>query len=313
MDVDKNQYEVDEQEIEIKSVKLKSKIFEYFYIILDKKNNSSKITLSFLHILEIMQMISYAFFPPHLMVWKIPQKKIEIFSFIISVFRLTPLLNFLSNNIHMVIFIIIIILIFAFFLIIIMQILFRKDNSKIYRGLLTLTRGLIAPLTIFFYIPITELLLIIFRCNDHFIDINSHAIKCYTGMHLFYLVLCIFGVIIFFLTLTFLNYFYFSPFQHESSTIKINSTLDIFLLSVKFIYIIRLTFIVNEYLSIIILLFLSFFLLMKEYKSPTYNFHILEIIINIRNALISWTFLILLIAKLCENSQINGLIYLVFV
>ena len=59
---------------------------------------------------------------------------------------------------------------------IIMQILFRKENSKIYNGLLSLTHRLIAPLTIFLYIPINELLLIIFRCNNNVIDLTNYII-----------------------------------------------------------------------------------------------------------------------------------------
>ena len=313
MDVEINNNEIDEKEISIKNIKLKTKIFDYFYIILNKKEKTTKITLIVLHILEIFQIISYAFFQPHLNTWKITTKSINVISLIIGVFRLTPLLNYATYKICMIILIIFILLIFCFCLMIIMQILFRKENSKIYNGLLSLTHRLIAPLTIFLYIPINELLLIIFRCNNNVIDLTNYITVCWNKLHLFYIILSVFGIIVFLITIIFLNFFYFYPFQTETSTIKLNSTQEIILLLIKLIYIIRLAFINNEYMSIAILLIFSLFLIIRELKSPTYNCLILEIIINIRNSLILWTFLMLLIAKLTENTEINNLIYLVFI
>ena len=134
MEKEINKNEINEQEIKRKSLKLNNKIFELFYIILNKKDKTNKFTLIFLHILEIIQIISYAFFEPHLMIWKIPLKNFIIFSIIINVFRLTPLLNFISYNIYIVLYVILLLFILTFFLII-MQILFRKENSKIYNGL----------------------------------------------------------------------------------------------------------------------------------------------------------------------------------
>ena len=314
MDVETNKNnEIEVKEISIKNLELKIKMFDYFYIMLNKKDKTSKFTLSFLHILEIFQIVSYAFFQPHLNTWKMPQKNIEIISLIISVFRLSPLLNYTTYYIYMIIFMIFIFFLFCFALMLIIQILFRKSNSKIYNGLLTLTHLSIAPLTIFLYIPITELLLIIFRCSNDRIDVTNHIVQCWSKFHLFSSILSIFGVIIFLISLIFLNFFYFYPFQTETSTIKLNSSQDIALLLIKLIYIIRLSFINNEYISIVILLVFSFFIIVREYKNPTYNCLLLEMIINIRNTLILWTFLILFIAKLCEKTEINNLIYLVFI
>ena len=109
-----------------KYMKLKMKIFDYFYSTLTKKDKTSKFTLFFLHILEIMQIISYAFFQPHLNTWKISQKSIEIISIITSGFRLAPIINYASYDIYIIIFLILILLIFCFLLTLIMQILFRK-------------------------------------------------------------------------------------------------------------------------------------------------------------------------------------------
>ena len=311
MDVDINKNAIEGHE-ESKTKNLKMKIFEYFYIMLNIKNKTNIFTLFFLHILEIFQLISFAFFQPHLMTWKISKNNIKIISLIISGFRLTPLLDYSNYNICILIYIIFLFLSFCFCLALIMQIFFRKDYSKIYNGFLSFTHITIAPLTIFLYIPINELFLIIFRCKGNILDISNHVIKCWTGIHLLYSVLSIFGTISYLLCLIFLNFFYFYPFQTENSTIKLNSSIDIILILIKLIYLIRLTFINNEYLSIAILLLLAIFLIKSEFKNQTYNSSILEIIINIRNLLILWTYFMLFIAKLSEKAEINGLIYLVF-
>ena len=312
MDEEINNNEI-EKEILIKNMKIKTKIFDFFYVILNEKDKTTKFTLSFLHILEIFQIISFAFFEPHLKTWKMSTKNINMISLILSIFRLTPLLNFTTYSITMIVFMIFIFFIFSFSLMIIMQILFRKNNSKIYSGLLSLTHLSIGPLTIFLYIPINELLLIIFKCNNDIISISNYFEKCWTKFHLFCIILSIFGVIIFLICLSFLNFFYFYPFQTETTTIKLNSSQDIIILLIKLIYIIRLVFINNEYISISILLIFSFFIIIREYKNPTYNSLLLEMIINIRNSLFLWTFSMLFIAKLCEQTEMNNLIYLVFI
>ena len=91
-----------------KSTLLKTKIFEYFYLILNKKDKTSKFTLCFLHILEFIQIISFAFFKPHLDTWKISQKNIGILSIIISVFRLAPIVNYISYKIYKIILVVLI-------------------------------------------------------------------------------------------------------------------------------------------------------------------------------------------------------------
>ena len=177
---------------------------------------------------------------------------------------------------------------------------------------MSITHISIAPLTIFFYIPITEILFIIFICDNNMNEIIQNNIKCFKGIHLFYVILSTFSLIVNIISLLFINYFYFFPFQSEFSTLKINSRNDIILLVTKLIYIIRLFFIKNEYISIAILLLFSLYLVFKEFKNPTYNINVIETIINIRNFLIVWTFFMLLVAKVFQETEINGLIYLVF-
>ena len=314
MDDEINDNELYNKEMSSKNINLKTKIFDIFYILINKKNKTNKITLCILYIIEIIQVISYAFFHPHLEIWNLPSKNMEIISIVTSIFRITPILNYTTFNVYLIILIILVFFIFFFGLSIIMQILFRKENSRIYNGLLSVIDILIPLLTIFLFIPINELLLLILRCKDDKIEFSEeyYQIKCWRGTHLLYSILGIIACLLNFSFIIFLNFFYFNPFQTETSTIKLNSKKEIIFLIIKFIFIARLCFIKNQNISIAILLVLSFFLLFKDSEEPIYNCHILEKIINIRNFLMLWTFIMLFVAKLCENTEINNLIYLVF-
>lgn len=235
-----NRNSVYSQEALIKNNKLKIKIFEYFYNMLGKKNKTHKFTLFFWHILEIIQIISYAFDNPHLVTWKISPKYMHRFSLVISAFRISPMLYFFPVAVYYVVLLICIIFNFIFFIIIIFQIMFYKYSSRFYRGLMSITHISIAPLTIFFYIPITEILFIIFICDNNMNEIIQNNLICFKGIHLFYVILSVVSIIVNIITLLFINYFYFFPFQSEFSTLKINSRNDIILLVTKLIYIIRL-------------------------------------------------------------------------
>ena len=81
------------QEISSEQNTLKIKIFDYYYYLINGKNETKLFTLYFFHFLEIMQILSYAFSYPHLVSWKISEKSIRIISLITSGFRLSPLLQ----------------------------------------------------------------------------------------------------------------------------------------------------------------------------------------------------------------------------
>ena len=125
------------QDISIKDKNsYKLKIFDFFYNIISKKSQTSVITLYFLHFLEAMQLLSYAFSFPHYYTWKISMKAFNIISKIITGFRLTPLLIFAPFNIYSITFFIWVILIFIFSICMVFQILYRESNSKLYNKLL---------------------------------------------------------------------------------------------------------------------------------------------------------------------------------
>ena len=294
-----------EQEIAIEEKSLKMKIFNYFYFIYNGKKAANTIILYILHILEITQLLSYAFTQPHLMTWKISNENIQKIKYVTGSLRIAPLMKFLQNKIYEIIFFSLLALNFVFTLFIIIQILFRKSNSKIYNRLLIFTHLIIDPLTIFLYIPFIEIFLSPIKCIY-----TSPIPECMNKIQILYVILGIISAICFFFSLIFLNYFYFYPFQIIKSTIKLNSFIDIILMIIKLIFILRIIFIKNEYISIIILLLCALFLGYEQIQNKVYNINELEILLNLRNYLIIWTYFMLLVAKLCYNTNINGLIYL---
>jgi len=298
------------QEISNEEKTLKSKVFNFFYFMLNGKNKTSLFTLYFCHSFEIIQIISFAFYRPHLRAWKIDYNKIIIVSTIISGFRLGPLLQFVSFNIFQLIFFIFVALTFAISLLLIIQILFIDNKSKIFHRFLSFTYLIMEPLTVFFYIPMTELFLLPLKCNNNKIFTRNDAFQCWKGIHLIYVILGTLSAICLFIYLLFINLFCFYPFQMKSSTLKISSLFDISFLIIKLLYEFKIMIVNNRYLSVAILLIFSIILLYKEAKEPIYNIASLELLLNIRNIIIFWTFFMLLVAEICFETNINGLIYL---
>ena len=172
------------QEISSEEKAFKTKIYNFFYLMINEKNQTSVITLYILHILEIIQLISDAFDEPHLMIWKVSYQRIQIIKVILGAVRINPLLLYYFSSIFSFIFYVAALLNFVLMIIIIMQVINRKNNSKIFNGLLIITHILISPLTIFLFIPINEIFLMAFRC----LVINK-IYKCWTKLHYIYSVL----------------------------------------------------------------------------------------------------------------------------
>ena len=303
----KNYYSQQDLSFEEKSFKIK--IFNLFYEI-SKVKIYNIWTISILIILETLQLISYAFDDPHKPLWKISDSYINDISTILGVTRIVSLMKYINFSIYIVIFIFLIILIFALFIFLLMEILFGEIQSKFYNKCAYITSFIINPLFILLYIPITEFILLSLKCKNGNVDIILNGIKCYENMHYLYFILGIIGSILLFICCFYLLFFYFFPFQNFSDTLRLTSSNDILLLISKFIFIYRFILIKNDYLSIIILLGLCLLLLTKEFDNSTYNNKILNLICNIRNISVFWTYFILLVTKILEGTDIDGMIFL---
>ena len=310
MEEDKDKNSLYNQDIIVEERTFTKKIYNYFYMMLKDKKEINFLEIYILYILESIQLISYGISDPHIGIWKINTSTLKTISDIISISRITTLMKYVTFNIYLIIFFILIAFIFSFSIFLLMQILIGKQESKLFSACVTITRILIYPLFIFLFIPIIELILLPIKCNEEGkIDIIKDGITCWDGLHYLYVILGIIASILFLISLYLLISLYFYPFNYSESSIKISTDNDTVFLFVKYIYVVRFVFIRNEYISITILLILSLYALIQEFDDSTFNNFKLEVFVCIRNSLAFWTYFVLLIAKLCKNSQINGVIY----
>ena len=308
MEVNKNNFYNQEMSTEEKS--LKYKFYDYFYYIIINKNKASLFLLFFFHFLEIIQIISFAFSSPHSLTWKMSPKSFQIINIITSSFRIAPLFQFGTFKDYMIALVIFAVIILIFCILLIVQLCYKNTNSKIFNKLLSITHISIAPLTIFLYIPLTELFLYSLKCYENQIIFKTGYFKCWISIHYFLIVIGSIFALLFLIYLLLLNSFYYYPFQKGYTTIKLNSSIDILMLEAKLLLELKYIFIKNEYVSISILLIISIFLLYGQFSNPVYNINLLELFLNLRNILIFWTFFMLLVAQICLNTKINNLIYL---
>ena len=316
MEISKNNNILNQDVLEEKK-SFKLKIYDYFFNMLTIRREPSYATLYIFHTIEIFQLISFAFSPPHTLTWKISEKSYKYIYYLITGFRLTPLLHFTSFITYSIMFYIFLGLTIVFSIFFLFQILFRKNNSKIYVKFMYITHSLILPLKVVFIIPLIELFLTAFKCDEEsgytqILDWSEY--KCWKSTHMFFIVIGVFAAFVLFVYLFINNYYYFYPFFVDVSTTRLTSVIDQELIFVKIIFIIQHIFIKNEYTSLAILLIFSYLIFYSELQEPIYNCQHIEIFLNVRNIMMLWTYFMLLIAKMCKKSDAyNNIIYLLLV
>ena len=294
----------------INNHKILDKIFNYHYNILKGNKGISIFFLYILMIIETIQFISYSFTPLHYDSWKMEEKTINIISDITGIFRLSILFKYGYYNYYCFVFYIFMFNFFFSFLIMVILILFDYSLSKFYNMLIKYIRYEIQIFTIAFYIPILELFLIPIKCDKDKIYGIINSKNCWKTIHYLEIVLGIISSILFFLLCFFSTYFNFYPFQKNNSTTRINSNNDIKILIIKIIIVLQNLLITNEYLSLAILLVSSIYIFICCYLNPSYSNDSLENFINIKNLVIIWTYVILLISKFYKNVATEGYIFL---
>ena len=289
---------------------LKIKIFDYFHSMLDGKTSTSFFTLYFLHFIEIFQLISFAFSTPFTKVWKLSEKINTNLRNVLEGFRLAPLLINVPILTATIISIIFIVFIIVYFVLLMIQITFRKENSHFFEKLMIFTQFTMPIITILLFIPLNELFLSTFNCRNNHINYRTDEVKSWKGPHIIMLLVAFIGIFLNFCVVALLTFFYFYPFVTQKATIKLTSSFDMVFLLIKFIFVIQKLFIKNEYISIAILLILSIFLVYYQDKEPIYNNKKLELFLVLRNILLVWTFFSLLMAKICYNTNVKTMVYL---
>ena len=288
-----------------------NKIYNYFYALLNNKKEISFLEIYILYFLETIQLVSYGLSSPHIGTWKEKSSTVRTISDIIGISRITSLMKYIKFDIYLIIFFILVIFIFSLCIFLIVQILFFTNESKFFLISINTIRNSIYPMFIFFYIPITELVLLPLKCNsEKKVDIVKEGIKCWDNMHYLYGILGIISSIIFFVCILFLINFFFFPFNYSDSSIPIHSKNNNIFLFIKYIFVLRFIIVKNEYLSIAILFILTLYSINQEFFNNTFNNNKLETFINIKNFLAFWTYFILLFAQFFKDTKINGFIYI---
>ena len=287
-----------------------NKIFYYFYSLSEVKKEYNLFIKSVLILIESIQIISYAFSSVHYNSWKLRTNTIKMISDIIEAFRLSTFMRFLTYKIYTIISYLLIIFIFIISLIVILQIFIFDSSSKTYKYSTAIIKSLIDILSIIFYIPITEIILLSIKCVNGTVSGIKDEQACWENIHYLNAILGLLGAVLLFLWCIFMINFNFYPFEKLMSTIRINSNNDITIIVLKLLLILQNLLISNEYLSLFILLLVSIVMTFFCYNNPTYNNDKLEIIINIKNFLIIWTYFVLLFSKLFITTIADGFIYL---
>ena len=293
----------------IDDVSIKSKIFNFYFFVLRKKDINIFFT-SLLLIIESLQLISFSFSEPHIKNWKIAESKMKNIKLVIGASRLTSIFTYIDYDLYIIIFFCLLAYIFLHCLFLAMLIKFNKTTTKFYQIGIIFTRYFTTPFTVFLIIPISETILLPFKCKNDYLDIVKNPIKCWKGLHYLYVVLSVIFSFAFYFLIIVSSLFYFNPFNTKKTTTKISTSSDAFLYFSKIILVIKYIFIKDEYISIVIMLILSLFNLKKGFDEATYNNYNLECIISIRNSSFFWTNFVLIVNKLAANSKINGTIYL---
>ena len=289
---------------------LLNKIYYYFYSLFEVKKEYNFFIKSLLLLIESIQIISYAFSSVHYNSWKLGTKTIKMISNIIEAFRLSIFMKFITYKIYTIISYLLIIFIFIIFLTVILQIFIFDSSSKTYKYSSAIIKSLIDILSIIFYIPITEIILLSIKCTNGIVSGVKDEQLCWENIHYLNVILGCLGAFLLFLWCIFMVSFSFYPFGKFMSTMRINSNNDIIILVLKLFLILQNLLISNEYISLFILLLISITMSFFCYNDSTYNNGKLEIIINIKNFLIIWTFFVLLFSKIFETTIADGFIYL---
>ena len=97
------------------NIGLKLQLFNFYYCVLRNKSLGMPMLIIF-NILEMIELISYAFNNIFEKIWKLDNHTFELIELITGATRITPLLRYVSFNIYIIIFCLLAVFIFVNFL-----------------------------------------------------------------------------------------------------------------------------------------------------------------------------------------------------
>ena len=202
------------------------KIFKYFYYLFQEKKEFKSFFKCAFMFLETIQFISYAFTHIHRDSWKIGGNKVRLISNILSAFRISSVMMFLTYNIYVIALYFLFAIIFLLCLIVLFQILFINSSTKIFRCSTTIIRMIFDLIVIFLYIPLLEIILIPIKCANGKVYGVQDPETCGKNTHILHAILGLIGAILLTFWCIFMLYFSSYPFKKYMSTIRIYSNND---------------------------------------------------------------------------------------
>ena len=287
----------------------KYRLFNFYYRVLRNKTIGMPL-LSIFIIFEMIELISYAFIEEYRKLWKINDKSFDLVQLITGATRITILTKYLTFNQYLIIYLILVGFIFISFLLIAMTLTFNRTDSKLYSFCVVFTSYVSSNCCIFFLIPISEVMLLMVKCNENDeVDIIKESIKCFEGLHFIYIFVALLMMICFLIIIVLNAIFNFNPFNANKPTCIINPSANTFLVIFKIILVILYIASNNDWINIVIMLLGSLLNSKNGIENPTYNSFYLQCLVSIRNFSVFWTFFFLVLCKLFYSSKFDGMIY----
>ena len=295
---------------------LKSNLFNLYYHLL--KTQDVNLWLEIISIIvQILQLVAFPLSIRFINIWKQPQTFTKI-STVINYFQLVL---FFEENKQMYIiafYLCVIILSITIILIIYICYSFYKANVAHINIPLQILRNVLSIISGVGFIPVLNLFLSLFHCNNEKRNIYISEIQCWsnTEYYVYTAFAIVFGVILVIICYLSVSIFYENKSGTHNPQSKSTSFADVFLLIIKIVMLLLFTILTsknnNQWIVIVFLLFFSFYLLYIFYiYQPYYNNTTMKAY-NCLALTFLWSNVVVFLGKCLEFTQFDGAIGLFF-
>jgi len=291
---------------------LKNTIFGVLFVLLKEQEISIYTTL----ILALIQWIQLLIFPFHDTIkdtWNSP-KVVKVLHSIVNYFNIVTYLDSTSYDLY-VTFFYIGIAILGFSIINIVYVNYAFSRKKFSFNWPIMILKYIATLFVtILYLPFLDYFISIVACVKDNGGNNVHSyfteVLCWNGMHILHAVFAILGSLIFFcmsivISLTFFEY----KSASNDTTARVSARVNFLMIIYKTLMVICLTFLTGEQFQVLLLALIligSLILFVKFYFSSPYHNEVVAKVWSTLQALNLWTAVMLVFAKIMENTLFEG-------
>jgi hypothetical protein len=291
---------------------LKNTIFGVLFVLLKEQEISIYTTL----ILAIIQFIQLLIFPFHETInetWN-SEKVVKVLHSIVNYFNIVTYLDSTSYDLYVTFFYIgIAILGFAIVNVVYVNYAFSRKKFSFNWPIMILKYIATLFVTIL-YLPFLDYFISIVACvkDNYGNTVHSYfsEVTCWSGMHILHAVFAIIGSLIFFcmsivISLTFFEY----KSASNDTTARVSARVNFLMIIYKTLMVICLTFLTGDQFQVLLLALIligSLILFVRFYFSSPYHNEIVAKVWSTLHALNLWTAVMLVFAKIMENTLFEG-------